>query len=165
MGDGGDVDPPRLGACHLEARRAVAGDGLDHYRPGAPALDDSAGPALQRHVRIAQGRLCLESVDGRLLALPDLRHRDPLRLGILISAGIWTKLTLLPTYVAAMFAMIAARRSRRIVAAAVIPLVAAIVLVTWNRFESGTFSGLVQEVGTRPTTMDDVSKAIRRSSA
>ncbi|HUP60143.1 MAG TPA: glycosyltransferase 87 family protein [Thermoanaerobaculia bacterium] len=96
------------------------------------------------------------------LVLAGVRRRDPLRLGILISAGIFTKLTLLPVFGAAMLAMIAARRSRRIVAAAAIPLVAALALMAWNKIESGTITGLVQETGLRPTTMDDVGKAIDR---
>lgn len=96
------------------------------------------------------------------LVLVSVRRRDPLPLGILISAGIYTKLTLLPVFGTAMLAMIAARRSRRIVAAVAIPLVAALALMAWNKAESGTITGLVQETGKRVTTMDDVAKALDR---
>lgn len=79
------------------------------------------------------------------------RPRDACWLGLAVSAGIWTKLTLLPALAAAAVAVwLCSRfdqtglRRRLSLFALAAPATMAAILFAWNRAASGSWSGLVQ---------------------
>ena len=83
----------------------------------------------------------------RVARRPGLQRRA-LVLGLLVAAGVWTKLTLLPALPAALVAALWARRrkdGRRpsvLLAAAGLPALLIAPLLFWNRAASGSFTGI-----------------------
>jgi hypothetical protein len=85
------------------------------------------------------------------LVLVARRPGNPRRawvLGLLVAAGVWTKLTLLPALPAALVAALWARRrgdGRKpgvLLASAVLPALLIAPLLLWNRVASGSFTGI-----------------------
>jgi hypothetical protein len=94
------------------------------------------------------------------LVLAARRPADPRRflwLGLLVAAGVWTKMTLLPLLPAAGMAALLARRrldGRRranLVASAGVPALLIAPLLAWNKSAAGTWTGITYAIhGPRP---------------
>ncbi|MGE5275420.1 MAG: glycosyltransferase family 39 protein [Acidobacteriota bacterium] len=75
-----------------------------------------------------------------------------LRLGLLVAAGVWTKMTLLPLLPAALTAALLARRRRdgrrraNLVASAGLPALLIAPLLAWNVAAAGTWTGITYSI-------------------
>ncbi len=92
---------------------------------------------------------------GVALVLASRRPGSPRRfllLGLLVAAGIWTKLTLLPALPAALVAVLLARRRRdgrrpgAFLLAVALPALLVAPLLLWNRTASGSWTGIIYSV-------------------
>jgi hypothetical protein len=90
-----------------------------------------------------------------------------LTLGLLIAAGVWTKMTLLPALAAAVGAVLLARRRRDgrgpagLLAAVLLPLALIAPLMVWNAAESGNPFGLTYGSLGRPPALTEVAAQVR----
>lgn len=90
--------------------------------------------------------------------------RDAWILGIAATIGIWTRLTLVCVLPAVIVALVIARvrRPRAIAAAIGLPIITTLILLAWNKVESGHVTGLIQQTSITAVTRADIGQALAR---